>query len=35
MVEELFEEGVADPFIDEKLSMLADNKKFLNDLGLL
>ena len=35
MVEELFEEGVAVQYIEEKLSMLADNKKFLNDLGLL
>ncbi len=35
MVQELFEDGVADPFVDEKLSMLADNKKFLRDLGLL
>ena len=35
MVKELFDDGVTDPFIDEKLSMLADNKRFLNDLGLL
>ena len=35
MVKELFDDGVTDPFIDEKLSILADNKRFLNDLGLL
>lgn len=35
MVERLFNEGVADPFVDEKLADLADNQKFLRDLGLL
>lgn len=35
LVQDLFDNGVADPFVDEKLSMLADNKRFLNDLGLL
>ena len=35
MVEELFEEGVADPFVDDKLEMLANNEKFLRDLGLM
>lgn len=35
MVNKLFEDGVADPFVDDKLAHLADNKKFLKDLGLL
>lgn len=35
MVEQLFEEGVVDPFVDEKLADLANNQKFLKDLGLL
>ena len=35
MVNKLFNDGVADPFIDEKLANLANNQKFLNDLGLL
>lgn len=35
MVNKLFEEGVADPFVDEKLADLANNQKFLRDLGLL
>ncbi len=35
MVNRLFDEGVADPFVDEKLADLANNQKFLNDLGLL
>ena len=35
MVNELFEDGVADPFVDEKLADLANNQKFLRDLGLL
>ena len=35
MVEKLFEDGVADPFIDDKLADLANNQKFLKDLGLL
>ncbi len=35
MVKKLFDEGVADPFVDEKLANLANNQKFLRDLGLL
>ena len=35
LVNKLFEEGVADPFVDEKLADLANNQKFLRDLGLL
>lgn len=35
MVEDLFESGVADPFVDDKLEMLANNEKFLRDLGLM
>ena len=35
MVKKLFDEGVADPFVDEKLADLANNQKFLRDLGLL
>jgi len=35
MVNKLFDDGVADPFVDEKLAQLADNKKFLKDLGLM
>ena len=35
MVRKLFDEGVADPFVDEKLADLANNQKFLRDLGLL
>ena len=35
MMQERFNEGVIDPFEDEKLAQLADNKKFLRDLGLL
>ncbi len=35
MVNKLFDEGVVDPFVDEKLENLADNQKFLRDLGLL
>ncbi len=35
MVKKLFEDGVADPFVDEKLADLANNRKFLRDLGLL
>ena len=34
MVEELFNDGVIDPFEDEKLKHLADNSKLLRDLGL-
>lgn len=33
-LKELFESGVTDPFEDEKLAQLADNEKFLRDLGL-
>lgn len=35
MVKKLFDDGVADPFVDEKLADLANNQKFLRDLGLL
>ncbi len=35
MVNQLFNDGVADPFVDEKLAALADNQKLLKDLGLL
>ena len=35
MVEELFLDGVIDPFEDDKLLHLADNKKLLEDLGLI
>lgn len=35
MVSKLFEDVVADPFVDDKLAELADNQKFLKDLGLL
>lgn len=35
LVEDLFNEGVADPFVDEKLADLSNNQKFLKDLGLL
>ena len=35
LVNKLFNEGVADPFIDDKLEQLADNKRFLKDLGLM
>ena len=35
LVKKLFDEGVVDPFVDEKLQELADNRKFLKDLGLL
>lgn len=34
MVKRLFDDGVADPFVDDKLAELADNKRFLRDLGL-
>lgn len=34
-VESLFDNGVIDPFIDEKLEKLSDNKKILKDLGLI
>ena len=35
MMQERFKSGVIDPFEDEKLAHLADNEKFLRDLGLL
>lgn len=35
LVDELFNSGTLDPLEDEKLEKLADNKKFLRDLGLL
>ena len=35
MMEEMRARGVVDPFEDEKLAELADNEKFLRDLGLL
>ena len=35
MMEEMRAKGIVDPFEDEKLAELADNKKFLRDLGLL
>lgn len=34
IMNELFEEGVVDPYLDEKLDMLSDNRRFLRDLGL-
>lgn len=34
LVDELFEKGAFDPLEDEKLERLADNSKFLRDLGL-
>lgn len=33
-IQELFASGVTDPFEDEKLAQLANNEKFLRDLGL-
>lgn len=35
LVQKLFNEGVSDPFVDEKLAHLADNQKLLKDLGLI
>ena len=35
LVNELFNSGVVDPFVDDKLDELADNKKLLKDLGLI
>ncbi len=35
IVDNLFEDGIVDPFVDDKLDMLARNEKFLKDLGLL
>lgn len=34
IMHELFEQGVVDPFEDEKLAQLYDNGRFLRDLGL-
>ena len=34
LVNKLFDDGVIDPFVDEKLANLANNQKFLKDLGL-
>ncbi|MDR1169027.1 MAG: hypothetical protein LBK53_09110 [Heliobacteriaceae bacterium] len=33
-MDELFKNGIIDPFEDEKLEQLADNSRFLRDLGL-
>ena len=35
LVDELFKKGTTDPFEDEKLFELSNNKRFLRDLGLL
>lgn len=35
IMQELSQKGVIDPFEDEKLAELADNEKFLKDLGLM
>lgn len=35
LVQKLFDDGVTDPFVDDKLADLANNQKFLKDLGLL
>ena len=35
LMQDLFDSGVSDPFEDLKLAQLADNQKFLKDLGLL
>lgn len=35
IMDELFADGVVDPFLDEKLDMLSDNRRFLRDLGLI
>lgn len=34
LVDELFQKGIIDPLEDEKLEKLADNTRFLRDLGL-
>lgn len=34
IMQEMLNKGVVDPFEDEKLAELANNKKFLKDLGL-
>ncbi len=35
IMQEMVNKGVVDPFEDEKLAELANNEKFLKDLGLL
>lgn len=35
LVDDLFGKGIADPLEDEKLERLADNSRFLKDLGLI
>ncbi len=35
LVKQLFNEGVIDPFVDEKLEALSNNNQFLKDLGLM
>ena len=35
IIKELSAKGISDPFEDEKLAELADNEKFLKDLGLI
>ncbi|PWL73652.1 hypothetical protein DBY21_10500 [Candidatus Gastranaerophilales bacterium] len=35
IMQEMLNKGVVDPFEDEKLAELANNEKFLKDLGLL
>lgn len=35
LVNDLFRKGIIDPLEDEKLEQLADNSRFLRDLGLL
>lgn len=35
LMQNLFESGVSDPFDELKLEQLAENRKFLKDLGLL
>lgn len=35
LMQDLFNDGIVDPLEDLKLEQLADNQKFLKDLGLL
>ena len=35
LVDDLFNKGGVDPLEDEKLERLADNSRFLKDLGLI
>ena len=35
LVNKLFNNGVVDPFVDDKLDELANNEKLLKDLGLI